>query len=185
MTPTDAAMREAFEKWCATAFGASHVLWEGDPVAIIPDGPEASIDLSSEWEAWQAASSREAAAVDDRTPAALEIVAKAAGYERAWIAPSGTPNIILERKHTTDAGMIQVARLDLLVSPASPPAPSAEVVEAPVRPGYERVEAYMGNGEIVVCGTPEPDDESHDCDAMGCSTFSHVVYRSTLRGGAR
>ena len=49
---------------------------------------------------------------------ALSIVAKAAGYETAWLAPSGTPNIILERKHPTEAGKIQITRLDIAVSPA-------------------------------------------------------------------
>lgn len=50
-----------------------------------------------------------------RVAAALDKVAKAAGYERAWVAPSGEPNIILERKHPTSEGMIQVTRLDLCV----------------------------------------------------------------------
>ena len=32
-------------------------------------------------------------------------------------------------------------------------------------------------GEIVVCGQPEDDDESHNCDEMGCATLSHVLLR--------
>ena len=32
-------------------------------------------------------------------------------------------------------------------------------------------------GEIVVCGQPEDDYESHNCDEMGCATLSHVLLR--------
>lgn len=52
----------------------------------------------------------------DRVNSALEKVARTAGYERAWVAPSGEPNIILERAHPTEPGKIQVTRLDLVVS---------------------------------------------------------------------
>lgn len=30
-----------------------------------------------------------------------------------------------------------------------------------------------------VVGRPIPDDESHDCDAMGCSSVEHVLWRGT------
>lgn len=38
-------------------------------------------------------------------------------------------------------------------------------------------ECYETETEIVVCGTPDHNDESHDCDEMGCSSTSHVLYR--------
>jgi len=38
-------------------------------------------------------------------------------------------------------------------------------------------ECYETEKEIIVCGCPETDDESHNCDAMGCTTVNHVLYR--------
>ena len=43
--------------------------------------------------------------------------------------------------------------------------------------GAKLVEAYETDTEIVVLGFPDENDETHNCDAMGCSTFSHVMYR--------
>ncbi len=56
--------------------------------------------------------------------------------------------------------------------------------------GAKLVEAYETETEIIVCGVPpdEPEDltdgeyrkwyeTSHNCDAMGCSSLSHVIYR--------
>jgi hypothetical protein len=51
--------------------------------------------------------------------------------------------------------------------------------------GGRLVEAYETPREIVVCGEPpqalggfdESDETAHNCDALGCSTISHVVYR--------
>lgn len=43
--------------------------------------------------------------------------------------------------------------------------------------GYEPIEAYTNGEVIVVLGEPAHDDESHDCDFLGCATFSHVVAR--------
>lgn len=56
--------------------------------------------------------------------------------------------------------------------------------------GGKLVEAYETGGEIIVCGDPEPEPEgltaeqydawcetAHNCDAMGCGTLSHVIYR--------
>jgi hypothetical protein len=50
--------------------------------------------------------------------------------------------------------------------------------------GGRLVEAYETNTEIIVCGDPPseypegtPEDDWHDCDAMGCGTLSHVIYR--------
>lgn len=52
------------------------------------------------------------------------------------------------------------------------------------------VEAYETEHEIIVMGTPEDEPEgltkeqmddwyekSHNCDAMGCGSLSHVIYR--------
>lgn len=44
----------------------------------------------------------------------------------------------------------------------------------------ERVgDAYVTKSELIVIGDPT-DKENHDCDAMGCATFSHVVFRMSL-----
>jgi hypothetical protein len=56
--------------------------------------------------------------------------------------------------------------------------------------GAKLVEAYETDAEIIVLGEPETEPEglsdaeyraweetSHNCDAMGCATFSHVAYR--------
>lgn len=59
--------------------------------------------------------------------------------------------------------------------------------------GAKLVEAYETDEEIIVCGEPEdePDDlsswseekqnewyeKAHNCDLMGCGSFSHVIYR--------
>lgn len=37
--------------------------------------------------------------------------------------------------------------------------------------------AYMTDTEVVIVGHPLMDDESHNCDMMGCSSVSHVVAR--------
>ena len=49
--------------------------------------------------------------------------------------------------------------------------------------GARLVEAYVTTREIIVMGWPSQndDDESHNCDAMGCgSVGSHVIYRVPL-----
>ena len=46
--------------------------------------------------------------------------------------------------------------------------------------GYCFVEAYTNGKEIVIPGEPDEDD-NHDCDLMGCSTFGHVAYRIQLK----
>lgn len=43
--------------------------------------------------------------------------------------------------------------------------------------GATLVEAYLTDRELIVCGMPKENDESHNCDAMGCTTLSHVLYR--------
>lgn len=42
-------------------------------------------------------------------------------------------------------------------------------------------ECYETATQIIVCGYPLPDDEKHDCDQMGCSSVSHVLYRFDKR----
>lgn len=43
--------------------------------------------------------------------------------------------------------------------------------------GAQFRECYETEKEIIVLGLPEQDDENHNCDEMGCSTGSHVLYR--------
>jgi hypothetical protein len=38
-------------------------------------------------------------------------------------------------------------------------------------------ECYETVSEFIVCGQPRDDDETHDCDVMGCSSVSHVLCR--------
>lgn len=52
--------------------------------------------------------------------------------------------------------------------------------------GARLVEAWEHNGHLVVMGTParEEDEETgHNCDAMGCSSVSHVVLRVPIPDG--
>jgi hypothetical protein len=58
------------------------------------------------------------------------------------------------------------------------------VVEKDVIPdGARLVEAYETPKEIIICGYPPvetddtPDDKRHNCDEMGCTSLSHVLYR--------
>lgn len=46
--------------------------------------------------------------------------------------------------------------------------------------GAKLVEAYLTPREVIVMGWPGEDDETHNCDAMGCGTLSHVLYRLPL-----
>lgn len=47
--------------------------------------------------------------------------------------------------------------------------------------GFEELEGvesvYMSDREIVITGTPDDNDDSHDCDALGCSSVNHVLIR--------
>ena len=49
--------------------------------------------------------------------------------------------------------------------------------------GYKEVKNADGifinhtKGEIVITGMPHEDDEDHNCDFMGCSSVSHVIFR--------
>lgn len=44
-------------------------------------------------------------------------------------------------------------------------------------------EVHLTAGELIVLGTPDDEDESHNCDAMGCSSVSHVLFRFPLPDG--
>lgn len=46
-------------------------------------------------------------------------------------------------------------------------------------------EAIITKKEIIVLGVPEEGDENHNCDAMGCSSVSHVVYRADLAASSQ
>lgn len=40
---------------------------------------------------------------------------------------------------------------------------------------------YLHRGVVIVLGRPDPEDESHNCDAMGCGSFGpHVTHRIPL-----
>lgn len=43
--------------------------------------------------------------------------------------------------------------------------------------GAKLVECYETEKEIIVVGSPQSDDPEHNCDALGCSTLSHVLHR--------
>lgn len=51
--------------------------------------------------------------------------------------------------------------------------------------GAKLIEAYLTGTEVIVMGDP-PDEETvgeesaHNCDAMGCGSLSHVIYRFRL-----
>lgn len=51
------------------------------------------------------------------------------------------------------------------------------VLRSAIPKGAKLVEAYETEKEIIICGEPEENDESHNCDQMGCSSVSHVLYR--------
>lgn len=53
------------------------------------------------------------------------------------------------------------------------------VYEGPLR----RVGPGVYEGRVRVhTGSPDPDDESHDCDAMGCR-WEHVLRREVIEEG--
>jgi hypothetical protein len=52
------------------------------------------------------------------------------------------------------------------------------------RSDYQKVEGVesvlIEDGDLVLLGTPRDDDEGHNCDAMSCSSLSHVLLRVPL-----
>jgi hypothetical protein len=48
---------------------------------------------------------------------------------------------------------------------------------------YSRVDVYTNGAVMVVCGAPESDDESHNCDEMGCGSVGpHVLHVVGIAG---
>ena len=50
--------------------------------------------------------------------------------------------------------------------------------------GYKEIEGvtevFVSDEEIVITGIPDEDDESHNCDYMGCGSLSHVIFRAKI-----
>ena len=47
-------------------------------------------------------------------------------------------------------------------------------------------EVFLYDGEIIITG--QPDDEKpelHNCDVMGCSSVSHVIFRGEVYSDAK
>ena len=38
-------------------------------------------------------------------------------------------------------------------------------------------EALITDEGLILIGTPDDEDENHNCDVAGCSSLNHVVYR--------
>lgn len=51
------------------------------------------------------------------------------------------------------------------------------VDKARIPKGSKLVECYETEDQFVIMGEPMEDDESHNCDSMGCTTLSHAVAR--------
>lgn len=61
--------------------------------------------------------------------------------------------------------------------------PDPETVKVEIRKdlipdGAKLVECYLAEKQVIVCG--DPNDDSHNCDLMGCSTLNHVIHRFDL-----
>lgn len=50
---------------------------------------------------------------------------------------------------------------------------------------HKGAEVHATKTELIVLGEPDDNDESHNCDAMGCGTFSHVLFRFPLPSGVK
>lgn len=62
-----------------------------------------------------------------------------------------------------------------------PESPKDQTITIPghmIPKGAKLVECYLTEREVIICGGI--DDESHNCDLMGCSTMSHVIHRFQL-----
>lgn len=40
---------------------------------------------------------------------------------------------------------------------------------------------FINGNEVVITGTPNEDDEKHNCDEMGCGSCDHVLLLGLLR----
>lgn len=51
--------------------------------------------------------------------------------------------------------------------------------------GYKEIKnvdsVFISDNEIVVTGFPDEDDKTHNCDEMGCSSVSHVLFRTEIK----
>ena len=48
---------------------------------------------------------------------------------------------------------------------------------------HQGTEVIQTRTELIVLGTPDDGDEAHNCDVMGCGSFSHVLFRLPLADG--
>ncbi|CAI6087200.1 LexA family protein [Cohnella sp. JJ-181] len=60
-----------------------------------------------------------------------------------------------------------------------------EDLQPPVPAGFHAIgsSAVFFNPEtleLVLTGTPREDDDTHSCDALGCSSVSHVIFRGHM-----
>ena len=39
---------------------------------------------------------------------------------------------------------------------------------------------YINRNKIVITGYPDGEDETHNCDEMGCSSYVHVMIRAEM-----
>ncbi len=57
-------------------------------------------------------------------------------------------------------------------------------VDEVVPEGYREIKnvdgVFVSDKEIVITGTPDEDDENHNCKALGCSSVGHVLFRTKL-----
>jgi hypothetical protein len=72
-------------------------------------------------------------------------------------------------------------QVERLIEAILDPRCSSETRHAP--DGWKRVEVYTNGAALVVCGKPDSDDESHNCDEMGCGSVGpHVLHFVGLAG---
>ena len=80
-----------------------------------------------------------------------------------WISPC-------ERDNPLDADARTPGRLE-----------GGGTIMAKMPDGYHEIKnvtgVYIKDHRIVVCGTPDEDDDVHNCDDMGCGSINHVLFR--------
>jgi hypothetical protein len=102
--------------------------------------------------------------------------------------PRPTERVKEEKKAATgqtDVSLNTFTKIPKLEMPSKTPEREEQWVriEIPgwlIPKGAELVEAYLTKTELIVCGEPIEDDESHNCDQMGCSSVSHIIHRFNL-----
>ena len=56
--------------------------------------------------------------------------------------------------------------------------PDREILTHRCPPGARAAQVFVMDGQLIVLGIPTgEDEESHNCDAMGCGSTTHVVAR--------